>query len=136
MTSAMRVGFIARTLLLASLLVGGAGGAAHANGGGGGGGGCPWAKDTSVTVAGREMVIPQSAFDPRSPQLNLEGYEVIPAVNQLVLRFIGPYGDVWESALTRLEAGKRCLAYMIGSPVQVTEALPYAQRRTAGLTRP
>lgn len=133
MTLAMRVGSIARIAFLASLLVAGGGGAAGANSGGGNT--CPWAHDATVTVAGREMVIPQTAFDPRSPQLNLEGYEVIPALNQLVLRFIGPYGDVWESALTRLDGGKRCLAFMVGSPVQVSEALPYAQRRTAGVNR-
>lgn len=94
----------------------------------GGGGGCPWAQDATVTVAGRELVVPQSVFDPKTPQVNLDGYELVPSLHQLKLRYFGAYGDVWESALTNIDGGKRCQAFLIGPPVQVSEALPYDKR--------
>lgn len=103
--------------------------------GGGGGGGCPWAQDSSVTVAGREIVVPQAVFDPKTPQMSLEGYELVPSLHQLKLSFIGAYGDVWESALTNINGGKRCQAFLVGPATQVSEALPYSQRKSANAKR-
>lgn len=109
--------------------------AATAQAAGGGGGGCPWAQDSSVTVAGREIVVPQAVFDPKTPQMSLEGYELVPSLHQLKLSFIGAYGDVWESALTNINGGKRCQAFLVGPPIQVSEALPYNQRKSANAKR-
>lgn len=101
----------------------------------GGGGGCPWAQDSAVTVAGREILVPQAVFDPKTPQMSLEGYELVPSLHQLKLSFIGAYGDVWESALTNIDGGKRCQAFLVGPPIQVSEALPYNQRKSANAKR-
>ena len=109
--------------------------AAAQAGGGGGGGGCPWAQDSTVTVAGREIIVPQTVFDPKTPQMSLEGYELVPSLHQLKLSFIGSYGDVWESALTNINGGKRCQAFLVSQPVQVSEALPYSQRKSANAKR-
>lgn len=96
-----------------------------------GGGGCPWAQDATVTVAGREIIVPQDVFNPKTPQMNLDGYELVPSLHQLTLRFFGTYGDVWESALTNINGGKRCQAFLVGPAVQVSEALPYDKRKAA-----
>lgn len=102
--------------------------AAQANSGGGNA--CPWAQDATVKVGSHELTVPQTVFDAKSPQLNMEGYELVPSLHQLKLSFIGAYGDVWESALTRIDGGKRCLAFLVSQPVQVSEALPYDQRKS------
>lgn len=102
---------------------------------GGGGGGCPWAQDSTVTVAGREIIVPQAVFDPKTPQMSLEGYELVPSLHQLKLSFIGAYGDVWESALTNINGGKRCQAFLVSQPVQTSEAIPYNQRKSANAKR-
>lgn len=98
---------------------------------GGGGNACPWAQDATVTVAGRTLVVSQEVFNPKTPQVNLEGYELVPSLHQLKLSFIGTYGDVWESALTNIDGGKRCQAFLVGQPVQISEAIPYSQRKAA-----
>lgn len=102
---------------------------------GGGGGGCPWAQDSTVTVAGREIIVPQEVFNPKTPQMSLEGYELVPSLHQLKLSFIGAYGDVWEAALTNIDGGKRCQAFLVGPAIQVSEALPYSQRKSATAKR-
>lgn len=100
-----------------------------------GGGGCPWAQDSKVTVAGREIIVTQEVFNPKNQQMNMEGYELVPSLHQLKLSFIGAYGDVWESALTNIDGGKRCQAFLVGPAVQVSEALPYNQRKSTTAKR-
>ncbi|MBV5335565.1 hypothetical protein JZU48_00640, partial [bacterium] len=63
--------------------------------------------------------------------VNMEGYELVPSLHQLKLSYIGAYGDVWESALTHIDGGKRCQVFLVGQPVQISEPLPYNQRKSA-----
>lgn len=87
-------------------------------------GGCPWQQDVTVDLGGKKtLTLPQAVFDPKSEQQSVDGYELLPNVNQLLLRIAGPYGDIWEAALTRL-AGKRCVAYYVGKPVLVEQLPP------------
>lgn len=100
---------------------------------GGGGGGeaktnpCPWTQDVKLSIGGQELVVPQAAFTAKTSQVSLDGYELIPALDQLVLRIIGPHGDLWEASMTRLAGGKRCTAFYVGKPFMVSAPLESAR---------
>lgn len=110
-----------RAILVAAVLTGGVG-TVHAAGGGGGAGGgnaCPWWQDVTLDLGGRQLVVPQTAFDPKTMQLTIDGYEVVPVTGQLLLRVFGPDGHIWEAGLTRIAGGKKCIVFYAGPALLV-----------------
>ena len=96
-------------------------GAASANEKPPGGGGCPWAQDVTLEIAGRTLTLGQDAFSERGESVTIDGFQIFPLLNQLKLRILGPRGQEWEAALTRLSGGKRCQAFYVGKPFQVSD---------------
>lgn len=89
---------------------------------GGGGGGCPWIQDVKLDVGGKTLTVGQGFFTGSGEPLEQDGYHVYPLLNQLKLRIVGPHGQEWEAGLTRLTGGKRCNAFYVGKPVQVSDS--------------
>ncbi len=91
----------------------------------GGGTGCPWAQDVTLDLGGRSIIIPQSVFDPKNLSPSVDGYELRPSLETLSMQIIGPAGQVWHAALTRVASGKRCTAFYIGPamPLEDEEAV-------------
>ncbi|MBP2312006.1 hypothetical protein [Azospirillum soli] len=112
----------ARALMCALLPVFLAAGPAAANEKGAGGGGCPWIQDVTLDVGGKTLTVGQGFFTSTGEPLEQDGYHVYPLVNQLKLRIVGPHGEEWEAGLTRLTGGKRCNAFYVGKPVQVSDS--------------
>lgn len=81
--------------------------------------GCPWSQDVTLELGGHQIVVPQTVFDAKLLQTNIDGYELVPATDQLMLRIFGPRGEMWEAALTRIVGGKRCTAFYVGRPFLV-----------------
>ncbi|WP_448207340.1 hypothetical protein [Azospirillum sp. sgz302134] len=88
---------------------------------GGGGGGCPWAQDVTLEIGNKTLKLGQDAFTSTEP-LSIDGFQIYPLVNQLKLRILGPKGQEWEAALTRLQGGKRCNAFYVGKAFQVSDS--------------
>ncbi|WP_247886354.1 hypothetical protein [Azospirillum brasilense] len=86
-----------------------------------GGGGCPWAQDVKLDLNGKTLTLNQDAFSAKGEPLDLEGYQIFPLLDQLKLRILGPRGQEWEAGLTRLSGGKRCQAFYVGKPFQVSD---------------
>ncbi|AWJ83279.1 hypothetical protein TSH58p_06895 [Azospirillum sp. TSH58] len=86
-----------------------------------GGGGCPWAQDVKLDLNGKTLTLNQDAFSAKGEPLALEGYQIYPLLDQLKLRILGPRGQEWEAGLTRLSGGKRCQAFYVGKPFQVSD---------------
>ena len=95
---------------------------AAAEKGAGGGGGCPWLQDVTLEVNGKTLTVTQSFFAGNGEPLDLDGYQIFPLLNQLKLRIVGPHGQEWEAGLTRLTGGKRCNAFYVGRPIQVSDS--------------
>lgn len=95
--------------------------------GGGGNGGCPWQQEVSLALDGRTLTIPPAVFEAKGAAPVIDGYELQPDVNALILRVVGPRGELWEAALTRVGA-KRCTGFYVGKPVLVAEPPPVAPR--------
>ena len=87
----------------------------------GGGGGCPWAQDVTLEIAGKTLTLAQDVFSEKGESVTMEGFQIFPLVNQLKLRILGPKGQEWEAGLTRLSGGKRCNAFYVGKPYQVSD---------------
>ncbi|MGR0188293.1 hypothetical protein [Azospirillum aestuarii] len=85
------------------------------------GGGCPWAQDVKLDLNGKTLTLNQDAFSAKGEPLDLEGYQIFPLLDQLKLRILGPRGQEWEAGLTRLSGGKRCQAFYVGKPFQVSD---------------
>ncbi|PNQ96049.1 hypothetical protein C1S70_25820 [Azospirillum argentinense] len=85
------------------------------------GGGCPWAQDVKLDLNGKTLTLNQEAFSAKGEPLDLEGYQIFPLLDQLKLRILGPRGQEWEAGLTRLSGGKRCQAFYVGKPFQVSD---------------
>ena len=85
------------------------------------GNGCPWAQDVKLDLNGKTLTLNQEAFSPKGEPLDLEGYQIFPLLDQLKLRILGPRGQEWEAGLTRLSGGKRCQAFYVGKPFQVSD---------------
>lgn len=85
------------------------------------GGGCPWAQDVKLDLNGKTLTLNQDAFSTKGEPLDLEGYQIYPLLDQLKLRILGPRGQEWEAGLTRLSGGKRCQAFYVGKPFQVSD---------------
>ncbi len=96
-----------------------------AGGEGGGANGCPYAQDVEVRLGGATIMVPQNVFDPRSSNRHLDGYDLVPMADQLRLRFIGPHGEIYESALTHIRHGKRCTAFYIAQPFLISGPIQY-----------
>ena len=92
-----------------------------ANEKGSGGNGCPWALDVTLDLNGKTLTLNQGAFSPKGEPLDVDGYQIFPLLDQLKLRILGPRGQEWEAGLTRLSGGKRCQAFYVGKPFQVTD---------------
>lgn len=83
--------------------------------------GCPWAQDVTLEINGKTLTLKQDVFTTTSAEpIEIEAFKVVPLVDQLKLRIIGPKGREWEAALTRLVSGKRCSAFYAGKPVLVS----------------
>lgn len=83
--------------------------------------GCPWAQDVTLEINGKTLTLKQDVFTSTSAEpIEIETFKVVPLVDQLKLRIIGPRGREWEAALTRLVSGKRCSAFYAGKPVLVS----------------
>ncbi|MDQ2105589.1 hypothetical protein [Azospirillum isscasi] len=95
--------------------------AANEKGGGAGGNGCPWAQDVKLDLNGKTLTLNQEAFSAKGEPLDVEGYQIFPLLDQLKLRILGPRGQEWEAGLTRLVGGKRCQAFYVGKPFQVSD---------------
>ncbi|WP_448188788.1 hypothetical protein [Azospirillum sp. sgz301742] len=90
---------------------------------GGGGNSCPWAQDIKLDVNGKSLTIPQAIFAPKNPNPTVDGYELRPDLDGLLLRIISPRGDVWHAALTQLVGGKRCTVFYVGRATLVEDAI-------------
>lgn len=95
--------------------------AASEKGGGAGGNGCPWAQNVTLELNGKTLTLNQDAFSAKGEPLDIDGYQIFPLLEQLKLRILGPRGQEWEAALTRLSGGKRCQAFYVGKPFQVSD---------------
>lgn len=95
--------------------------AANEKGGGAGGNGCPWAQDVTLDLNGKTLTLNQDAFSAKGEPLDVDGYQIFPLLDQLKLRILGPRGQEWEAGLTRLSGGKRCQAFYVGKPFQVSD---------------
>lgn len=94
----------------------------------GGGSGCPWQQDVSLVLDTKTLTIPPAVFETKSgPAPVIDGYELQPNVNALVLRVLSPRGELWEAALTRVGA-KRCTGFYVGKPVLIAEPPPVVPR--------
>lgn len=88
----------------------------------GGGNSCPWAQDVTVDLGERRSItIPQSVFDPKTQNPEVDGYELRPSVDTLTLTIIGPRGEEWRAALTHIAGGKRCKAFYVGRAERVND---------------
>lgn len=89
------------------------------------GGNCPWTQDIVLDFGdGRTLSVPQAIFNPRNPDSTIGSYEMRPDLEALTLTIRGPYGQVWQAALTRITGGKRCTAFYAGRPTRVEEDAP------------
>ncbi|PWC58520.1 hypothetical protein TSH7_23680 [Azospirillum sp. TSH7] len=112
-----------RVTLAAALMLGFGIGAAQANEGAKSNG-CPWAQDVTLEINGKTLTLKQDVFTTTSAEpIEIESFKVVPLVDQLKLRIIGPKGREWEAALTRLVSGKRCSAFYAGKPVLVSNTV-------------
>jgi len=94
----------------------------------GGSSSCPWQQDVSLVLDTKTLTIPPAVFETKSgPAPVIDGYELLPNVNALVLRIQGPRGELWEAALTRVGA-KRCTGFYVGKPVLIAEPPPFVPR--------
>lgn len=87
----------------------------------GGGTGCPWAQDVTLDLGGRSITVPQSVFDPKNLSPTVDGYELRPSLETLSMQIIGPAGQIWHAALTRVASGKRCTAFYVGPPTPLED---------------
>jgi hypothetical protein len=85
------------------------------------GGGCPWAQDVTLDLDGKPVKLAQDAFSASGEPVNVDGFQIYPLVNQLKLRIIGPRGQEWEAAMTRLSGGKRCNAFYVGKATKIAK---------------
>ncbi|PWC83818.1 hypothetical protein TSH100_19860 [Azospirillum sp. TSH100] len=86
--------------------------------------GCPWAQDVTLEINGKTLTLKQDVFTTTSAEpIEIETFKVVPLVDQLKLRIIGPKGREWEAALTRLVSGKRCSAFYAGKPELVSNTV-------------
>ncbi|MBY6266190.1 hypothetical protein EI613_30400 [Azospirillum sp. 412522] len=86
--------------------------------------GCPWSQDITLEINGKTLTLKQDVFTSTSTEpVQIEQFKVVPLVDQLKLRIIGPRGREWEAALTRLVSGKRCSAFYAGKPVLVSDVV-------------
>ncbi|WP_051340812.1 hypothetical protein [Azospirillum halopraeferens] len=93
---------------------------------------CPWQQDLSLAIGPKTLTVPQSVFNPKALQSEIDGYTLFPDVERLSLRVMTPAGDTWEAPLTVL-GGKRCIAYYVGRATLVAEAYvpPVRPRRNS-----
>ena len=87
----------------------------------GGGGGCPWAQDVTLELDGKPVKLAQDAFSASGEPVNVDGFQIYPLLNQLKLRIVGPHGQEWEAAMTRLSGGKRCNAFYVGKATKIAK---------------
>lgn len=87
----------------------------------GGSSSCPWAQDVTLDLNGKSVTVPQTIFAPKNANPMVDGYEMRPNLDMLSLRIIGPRGDVWEAAMTRIVGGKRCTVFYLGRATPVED---------------
>lgn len=135
MKSRMNVCALALTCALVPAVLTAAPGAASASEKPAGGGGCPWAQDVTLEIAGKTLTLGQDTFTANGEPVTIEGFQIFPLLNQLKLRILGPKGQEWEAGLTRLSGGKRCNAFYVGKPYQISESDDEDDGKSAVLTQ-
>lgn len=96
---------------------------------GGGGGKCPWQQEATLVLDAKTLRVPPAVFETKGAPAVIDGFELLPNLNALVLRIHGPRGEIWEAALTRV-GEKRCTGFYVAKPVLIAEPPPVAPHST------
>ncbi|HYH20934.1 MAG TPA: hypothetical protein VD995_20190 [Azospirillum sp.] len=94
---------------------------------GGGGGKCPWQQEATLVLDAKTIHVPPTVFETKGAPAMIDGFELLPNLNALVLRIHGPHGEIWEAALTRV-GEKRCTGFYVAKPVLIAEPPPFVPR--------